>query len=184
MAKTPYRTPLRPGSPIDSEKAASETCMPPKTEPMPRKVTIRTRTPGTDRAETCSTRACAMETTLGWVPRCAANSRPPIRVSPASVSRPAAGCTAVQSAVATSGPSTKVSSSVTDSKAAAVLMRGELRSLTPQRARTMGPICGTEAPVGTAATNSAHKGASIRASAVRERPAAPWTRMPGIRTAR
>lgn len=90
----------------------------------------------------------------------------------------------MQSAVATSGPSTKVSSSVTDSKAAAVLVRGEPWSLTPQRARTMGPICGTEAPVGTAAAKSAHKGASISASAVSERPAAPWTRMPGIRTAR
>ncbi|GHF96686.1 hypothetical protein GCM10018787_51630 [Streptomyces thermodiastaticus] len=60
--------------------------------------------------------------------------------------------------MASSGPRTKVSSSVTDSKAAAVAISGEPFSTTPQRARTMGPICGTEAPVGTAAANSAHRG--------------------------
>ena len=32
---------------VDSVNAASETCMPPKTAPMPRNATIRTRTPGT-----------------------------------------------------------------------------------------------------------------------------------------
>jgi len=102
----------------------------------------------------------------------------------ASVSRPAAGWTAVHRAVASSGPKTKVSSSVTDSKAAAVVIRGESWSFTPQRARTMGPICGTEAPVGTAAANSAHRGAWERASAVRDRPARVCTRTPGTSTAR
>lgn len=94
----------------------------------------------------------------GCVPRCAANRRPPTSVRDASVTRPAAGCTPVHRAVANSGPSTNVNSSVTDSKAAAVVIRGEPWSLTPQRARTMGPICGVEAPVGTAATNRAHRG--------------------------
>jgi hypothetical protein len=122
--------------------------------------------------------------TAGWVPRWAANSRPPTRVSAASVSRPAAGSTPVHSAVASSGPNTKVSSSVTDSKAAAVVIRGESWSLTPQRARTMGPICGTEAPVGTAATKSAHRGASASASAVRESTASVCRRTPGSSTAR
>lgn len=158
--------------------------MPPKTEPMPRKVTISTRTPGMPSAETCSTRACPMSATLGWVLFWAANNRPPIRVSPASVIRPAAGFTVVHRAVARRGPKTKVSSSVTDSKAAAVLSSGESWSLTPQRARTMGPICGTEAPVGTAATNSAHRGAWPSASAVNVRPDRVCTRTPGSRTAR
>ncbi len=90
----------------------------------------------------------------------------------------------MHSAVARSGPNTKVSSSVTDSKAAAVVIRGESWSFTPQRARTMGPTWGTEAPVGTAARKRAHKGASISASAVRERPATVCTRTPGNRTAR
>lgn len=128
-----------PGSPMDSLNAASETCMPPKTEPMPRKVTISTRTPGIRSAEPCSTRAWPSRAVAGWVLFCAAKRRPPTRVSAASVSRPAAGCTVVHRAVATSGPRTKVSSSVTDSKAAAVLIRGESWSFTPQRARTMGP---------------------------------------------
>ena len=91
--------------------------------------------------------------TAGWVRRWAANSRPPTSVSAASVISPAAGCTPVHRAVASSGPKTKVNSSVTDSKAAAVGIRGEPWSFErAQRARTIGPICGTEAPVGTAAS--------------------------------
>jgi hypothetical protein len=135
-------------------------------------------------AETCSTRACPLTETRGCVLFCAANSRPPMSVSAASVTRPAAGSTAVHRAVASSGPTTKVSSSVTDSKAAAVVIRGESWSFTPQRARTMGPICGTEAPVGTAAANSAHRGASMSARAVSVRPDSVCTSTPGISTAR
>ncbi|MGX1119981.1 hypothetical protein RKD37_005344 [Streptomyces ambofaciens] len=73
---------------------------------------------------------------------------------------------------------------MTDSKAAAVLIRGESLSRAAQRARTMGPTCGTEAPVGTAARNSAHRGASVSASAVRVRPDAACTSTPGSRTVR
>lgn len=81
---------------------------------------------------------------------------------------PAAGCTPVHSAVAITGPRTNVNSSVTDSNAAAVDISGEAGrsgvapSIAAQRARTMGPICGIEAPVGTAATNSAHRGVRQR----------------------
>ncbi|CAM5571327.1 hypothetical protein SHIRM173S_11789 [Streptomyces hirsutus] len=183
-AKTPYRMPFSPGSPIDSVYAARDTCIPPKTDPMPRKMTIRTRTPGTRSAETCSTRAFPRAATSGCVPFCAANSRPPTRVSAASVIRPAAGSTTVHRAVASSGPTTKVSSSVTDSKAAAVVISGEFLSFTPQRARTMGPTWGTEAPVGTAAANNAHSGAPFSASVVRVSPDRVWSRTPGTRTAR
>ncbi len=84
----------------------------------------------------------------------------------ASAASPAAGCTPVHSAVARTGPTTKVNSSVTDSKAAAVVISGDPCSRDAQRARTIGLICGAVAPAGTAATKSAHSGASRRAAAI------------------
>ncbi len=103
---------------------------------------------------------------------------------------PAAGCTPVHSAVAITGPRTKVNSSVTDSNAAAVDISGDAGrsgvapSIAAQRARTMGPTCGIEAPVGTAAANSAHRGASASARTVRALTETAWSRTPGRRTAR
>ncbi len=89
----------------------------------------------------------------------------------------------MHSAVASTGPITKVNSSVTDSKAAAVDMSGEPSSLFAQRARTIGPICGVDAPAGTAATSSAHSGACDSASTVSSEIAAACTTTPGISTA-
>lgn len=122
--------------------------MPPKTAPIPRKAKIRTRRPGKDSAKARFSPVADGACGLGWVARWAAKSRPPSSVSVASVARPAAGWTPVHSAVARTGPTTKVNSSVTDSKAAAVGSRGEPSSLAAQRARTIGPTCGTEAPHG------------------------------------
>lgn len=212
MAKIPYSTPFTPGAPISSAKAVRETCIPPKTEPMPRKATARTRTPGTDSADVRGSPGPPVPRgpLRGCVPRWAAKSSPPTRVSAASAISPAAGCTPVHSAVASTGPMTKVNSSVTDSKAAAVGSREEVLdeffeetvrepvpgpasepfcpdvplSRAAQRDRTMGPICGTDAPVGTAATNSAHSGASASASTVSTAAAAVCVSTPGISTAR
>lgn len=96
----------------------------------------------------------------------------------------------MHSAVASTGPTTKVNSSVTDSKAAAVAISGEAGrpgaapSRAAQRARTIGPICGMDAPVGTAARKRAHSGASARASAVRPPTETACMRTPGRSTAR
>lgn len=221
-AKIPYSRPFTPGEPISSANAVSETCIPPKTEPIPRRATARTRTPGTDKADVrgSSEAPAPCRPVRGCVARWAAKSSPPTSVSAASAISPAAGWMPVQSAVASTGPMTKVNSSVTDSKAAAVgssdgappasdlapapdLAPGPdlewdpspepARAPAPepwrpstaaQRERTMGPICGMEAPVGTAATNSAQRGASARASAISTATDAACTSTPGTSTAR
>ncbi len=69
--------------------------------------------------------------------------------------------------MASTGPITKVNSSVTDSKAKAVFRvpGEESASLATQRARTIAPICGTLAPAGAAARKSVQTGACPRASA-------------------
>lgn len=169
---------------MDSVKAARETCMPPNTVPMPKNAIISTWTPGTRIALSRRARVRSVRITGGWERRCAANSSPPTRVSEASATRPAAGVTAVHRAVASSGPTTKVNSSVTDSNAAAVDISGDFLSVALQRARTMGPICGTVAPVGTATANRVHRGAWARASAVRVRLDSVCSRVTGTSTAR
>lgn len=80
---------------------------------------------------------------------------------------------------------TNVNSSVTDSKAAAVGISGEVSpSAVVHRARTIGPICGTEAPVGTAARNSAHSGAPASASVSSASTDTVCASTPGTSTAR
>ncbi len=145
--------------------------MAPKTVPTPRNEPASSRTPGEARADarrapgTCGWRA-------GAVRRWAAKARPPTTVSAASAISPAAGATVVAMAVASTGPTTKVNSSVTDSKAKAVFsFCGEASgespdSLATQRDRTIAPICGTLAPAGAAARNSVQTGACPRASAI------------------
>ncbi len=184
-ANVPYSRPLMPGCPISCVNAVSETCMPPKTDPMPRKMITSTRTPGTESAD--AWRSASPEPRrfgAGWVRRWKAKSSPPTSVRDASATSPAAGCSPVHSAVASTGPITKVNSSVTDSNAAAVGIRGEPSSFAAHRARTMGPICGTDAPAGTAATYSAHRGAPSSASAVSRAIADACTTTPGSSTAR
>jgi hypothetical protein len=76
----------------------------------------------------------------GSVPRCAARARQPISVSAAAVPSPAAGWTAVASAVTISGPATKIDSSTTDSNENAACSRAGLsRSRCDHRARTQAP---------------------------------------------
>ncbi len=79
-----------------------------------------------------------------------------------------------------------MSSSVTDSKAAAVVTKGDEDPprATAQRARTMGPTCGTVAPAGTAAISSAHTGACARASVTTTVMATACSTTPGSRTTR
>ncbi len=96
----------------------------------------------------------------------------------------------MHSAVAITGPMTNVNSSVTDSNAAAVVIRGDAGrpgaapSRAAQRARTIGPTCGIDAPVGTAARNRTHSGACASASAVSTPTDAACTSTPGTSTAR
>ena len=72
---------------------------------------------------------------------------------------PAAGYTSVASTVTITGPTTKIISSLTDSKANAVCSRGESPSSALQRARTIEPSEGIDAPAATPDSTSAHTGA-------------------------
>ncbi len=181
--------PAAPGWPTESAKAFTETWRPPKTAPTPRKVPASSRTPGEARAEACRTPG-SRTTRAGAVRRWAAKARPPTRVSAASAISPVEGLTEVATAAARIGPTTKVNSSVTDSKAKAVLTLAAEEAEAPsavkveiQRARTIAPICGTLAPAGAAARNRLQAGACPRASAISVPTEAACTRTDGTSTA-
>jgi len=97
--------------------------------------------------------------TAGSVVRCAANHRLPPTHNTAAAVTPAAGCTWVASRVTRAGPSTKHTSSATDSRENAVCSRGESASSALHRARAIGPSAGIAAPPSAPATNSAQSGA-------------------------
>jgi hypothetical protein len=83
----------------------------------------------------------------------------PIRQAAAAAATPAAGCTWVASTVTAAGPTTKHSSSATDSRENAVCSRGEPASSTLHRARAIGPSAGMVAPPSAPGRNSAQSGA-------------------------
>jgi len=102
----------------------------------------------------------ALARTRGSVERCDANHSVPARQSSAADATPAAGCSWVASSVTMAGPSTKHTSSATDSRENAVCSRGELPSSALHRARAIGPSEGMVAPATMPGRNSAQSGAS------------------------
>src|SRR6185437_14485336 len=98
-------------------------------------------------------------TTGGSVDRCDANHSDPSSAHKAAVPTPAAGCNWVASTVTAAGPSTKHTSSATDSSENAVCSRGDPASRTDQRARAIGPVCGMVAPPVIPHRNSVQSGA-------------------------
>src|ERR1700730_1008221 len=105
------------------------------------------------------TGAGARVTTGGSVDRCEANHSDPPRAHRAAHVTPGAGCTWVASKVTAAGPTTKHSSSATDSTENAVCSRGDPARRTDQRARAIGPVCGIVAPPAMPQRNSVQSGA-------------------------
>src|SRR5690242_11846801 len=98
-------------------------------------------------------------TTGGSVDRCDANHSDPSSAHKAADPTPAAGCTWVASTVTAAGPTTKHTSSATDSSENAVCSRGDPASRTDQRARAIGPVCGMVAPPVMPHRNNVQSGA-------------------------
>jgi hypothetical protein len=82
------------------------------------------------------------------------------------VPRPAAGYTSVASSVTAAGPTTKHSSSATDSKENAACSRGEPASSTLHRARTIEPSDGMVPPATAPGMNSTQLGACSTTAAM------------------
>ena len=95
---------------------------------------------------------------------------------------PAAGCTWVASSVTVAGPSTKHTSSATDSRENAVCSRGDPASSTLHRARAIGPSAGIVAPPSAPGTNSAQSGARSCTAATSPATEAAKTKHSGIST--
>jgi hypothetical protein len=89
----------------------------------------------------------------------------PSAASAVAVITPAAGCTSVASTVTTAGPTTKQTSSTTDSSAYAVPRAGSLPSSALHRARTIEPSDGMDPPATKAAASTAASGARSSAQA-------------------
>ena len=120
--------------------------------------------------------------TAGSVVRCAANHRLPPTHNTAAAVTPAAGCTWVASRVTRAGPSTKHTSSATDSRENAVCSRGDPASSTLHRARAIGPSAGIVAPPSAPRTNSAQSGACSCTATTSPATEAAKTRHRGIST--
>jgi len=112
-----------------------------------------------DVAAVAGARGGVRATTGGSVERCEANHSEPTRAHRAAHVTPAAGCTWVASRVTAAGPTTKQSSSATDSTENAVCSRGDPARRTDQRARAIGPVCGIVAPPAMPQRNSVQSGA-------------------------
>jgi len=112
-----------------------------------------------DVAAVAGARAGVTATTGGSVDRWDANHSDPPSAHRAAQVTPAAGCTWVASRVTAAGPTTKHSSSATDSTENAVCSRGDPARSTDQRARAIGPVCGIVAPPAMPQRNSVQSGA-------------------------
>lgn len=93
-----------------------------------------------------------------------ANSNVPVTIMTSASSNAQTGENPVEMATSSTGARVKVSSSVMDSRAKAASSLPEPPSMCAQRARTIEPICGTEAPTSAATTTSARAGAWVEAS--------------------
>jgi hypothetical protein len=89
---------------------------------------------------------------------------PPQNPMTTPVRNPTGGLTRVANRVTSGGPMTKTTSSTTDSKAKAVCRRSA-SSACAQRARTIDPTFGPQAPVSPESRNHVHVGAPVTTAA-------------------
>lgn len=151
--------PAAAGDPCSSAKATLTTSTVPTIVPPATRVRASTTSGPPRSAETFGAPSAAGWSTGGSVRFCGTNMRTP-RVSSTTATRgPASGKSAVLSATASAGPTTKVSSSTTDSSAYAVWRRSEPRWTWVHRARTIAAMLGI-VPASTALTKSVQTGAS------------------------
>jgi hypothetical protein len=152
--------PTRPNTGISTTRPGAAGCQ--------RMRARRRDTAGSGRPEGASGRpdGASGRTAGGSVSRWAASHRVPARHSSAAMPTPAAGYTSVASRVTAAGPSTKHTSSATDSSENAVCSRGEPASSVLHRLRTMVPSDGMAAPAMAPGTNQAQSGRCASTAAI------------------
>jgi hypothetical protein len=93
----------------------------------------------------------------------------PVKPITTPVRKPTGGLTRVARKVTSGGPTTKTTSSTTDSNAKAVCRASASRA-SAQRARTIEPMFGPQAPVSPARRNQLHCGAPRTTAATNANP--------------